>query len=56
MFGNETNGLPSELTELHADRTVRIPIRPGGVRSLNLASCVSIALYEALRQNDFGFE
>ena len=56
VFGSETDGLPSQLIEPHADRTVRIPIRQGGVRSLNLASCVSIALYETLRQSGFRFD
>jgi tRNA (cytidine/uridine-2'-O-)-methyltransferase len=55
VFGSETDGLPAELTAAHPDRTVRIPIRSQDVRSLNLASCASIALYEALRQNGFGF-
>jgi tRNA (cytidine/uridine-2'-O-)-methyltransferase len=53
VFGSETDGLPTELTEAHPDRTVGIPIRRDGVRSLNLASAASIALYEALRQNGF---
>jgi len=53
VFGSETDGLPSDLTASHPDRTVRIPIRSQSVRSLNLASCVSIALYEALRQSGF---
>jgi len=56
VFGSETDGLPSELTAAYPDRTVRIPIRPQGVRSLNLASCAAIALYEALRQNGLGLE
>jgi tRNA (cytidine/uridine-2'-O-)-methyltransferase len=56
VFGSETGGLPSELTGPYPDRTVRIPIRSQSVRSLNLASCACIALYEALRQNGFGCE
>ena len=40
-------GLPRELLERHPERRVYIPIRPG-VRSLNLASAVSLALYTAL--------
>ena len=56
VFGSETDGLPAALTDSHPDRTVRIPIRAPSVRSLNLASAASIALYEALRQNGFGFE
>ena len=56
VFGSETDGLPPELLAAHSDRTIRLPIRSQSVRSLNLASCVSIALYEGLRQNGFGFE
>jgi tRNA (cytidine/uridine-2'-O-)-methyltransferase len=55
VFGSETDGLPAELTAPRPERTARIPIRPDGVRSLNLASAASIALYEALRQNGFAF-
>ncbi len=53
VFGSETNGLPSDVLERCRERTVFLPIRRGAVRSLNLASCVSIALYEALRQTDY---
>lgn len=56
VFGSETEGLPTELLQAHPDRTVRIPIMHERVRSLNLAACASIALYEALRQNNFEFE
>jgi len=56
VFGSETEGLPPELLASHPARTVRIPMVAGGVRSLNLASAVSIALYEALRRNNFGFD
>ena len=50
LFGGETNGLPETILQRHADRTVCIPIPSGKVRSLNLATAVGIALYEALRQ------
>jgi tRNA (cytidine/uridine-2'-O-)-methyltransferase len=50
LFGGETNGLPVTLLQRHSDRTVCIPIPSGKVRSLNLATAVGIALYEALRQ------
>jgi tRNA (cytidine/uridine-2'-O-)-methyltransferase len=49
VFGKESVGLPAELLERFADRTVGIPTL-GAVRSLNLANAVGIALYEALRQ------
>ncbi|NSW85368.1 MAG: tRNA (cytidine(34)-2'-O)-methyltransferase [Syntrophobacteraceae bacterium] len=50
VFGSETRGLPKELLELETDCVVRIPINRARVRSLNLATCVGVALFEALRQ------
>jgi tRNA (cytidine/uridine-2'-O-)-methyltransferase len=50
VFGPETRGLPQEILDAHAERTLRIPMMGTGVRSLNLSNAVSIALYEALRQ------
>ncbi len=50
LFGSETRGLPDEVLARHAERTVTIPMPAGKVRSLNLATAVGIALYEALRQ------
>lgn len=49
LFGNETAGLPAELRARFAAATARIPMRPG-LRSLNLANSVAVAVYEALRQ------
>jgi len=49
IFGSETEGLPQSILQQHADRALRIPIRPQ-VRSLNLSCAVAIAAYEALRQ------
>ncbi|MBE6554738.1 MAG: tRNA (uridine(34)/cytosine(34)/5-carboxymethylaminomethyluridine(34)-2'-O)-methyltransferase TrmL [Ruminococcaceae bacterium] len=53
MFGKESAGLPEELLFQHPDRAVRIPMRDR-LRSLNLSNSVAIAVYEVLRQNDFG--
>jgi tRNA (cytidine/uridine-2'-O-)-methyltransferase len=50
LFGGETFGLPPEVHGRYADRAVSIPMPAGKVRSLNLATAVGIALYEALRQ------
>ncbi|MGB0332451.1 MAG: tRNA (cytidine(34)-2'-O)-methyltransferase, partial [Planctomycetota bacterium] len=44
VFGSESEGLPPELLEAHADRRVRIPIHEG-VRSINLANAVAIAVF-----------
>jgi len=49
VFGPESRGLPPSLLGEHADRALRVPIRPE-VRSLNLTVTVGIAVYEALRQ------
>ncbi len=50
LFGAESRGLPDEVLQRHAGRTLRIPMPAGKVRSLNLATAVGIVLYEALRQ------
>jgi tRNA (cytidine/uridine-2'-O-)-methyltransferase len=50
VFGSETKGLGEDFLRARAEATYRIPIFEPGVRSLNLANAVSIALYEALRQ------
>jgi tRNA (cytidine/uridine-2'-O-)-methyltransferase len=50
VFGSETAGLSQDILAAHPDQVVGIPMQPGKVRSLNLANSVSIALYEALRQ------
>jgi tRNA (cytidine/uridine-2'-O-)-methyltransferase len=50
VFGRESFGLPAPLLERHRGRLVRIPMRDDGPRSLNLSSCVALALWEVLRQ------
>ena len=52
FFGKETAGLPQWFRQAHAQRCIRIPMRPEA-RSLNLANSVAILTYEALRQLDF---
>ena len=52
FFGKETKGLPEDFLEAHRDACVRIPMRPEA-RSLNLSNSVAIAVYEALRQQNF---
>jgi tRNA (cytidine/uridine-2'-O-)-methyltransferase len=53
LFGPESRGLPQPLLdEIGAERTIRIPMRPGN-RSLNLSNAVAIVLYEAWRQQGF---
>lgn len=50
VFGPETRGLPQELLALYPGDVVKIPIDRTRVRSLNLATSVGVALFEALRQ------
>jgi tRNA (cytidine/uridine-2'-O-)-methyltransferase len=50
VFGRETRGLPEPLLRSNWDRCLTIPMPNPRVRSLNLATCVGIVLYEALRQ------
>ena len=52
VFGKETKGLPEELLIKNEETCVRIPMFEKA-RSLNLSNSVAIALYEALRQNDY---
>ncbi|MEM0983366.1 MAG: tRNA (cytidine(34)-2'-O)-methyltransferase [Planctomycetota bacterium] len=49
VFGKESSGLPAEIIESAPDRCLRVPMAQGE-RSLNLATCVAVVLYEALRQ------
>ena len=51
LFGAESRGLPVEVLERHAERTLAIPMPGSGVvRSLNLSTAAGIVVYEALRQ------
>ncbi len=50
VFGRETAGLPAKLLESYRDCIIAIPQFNPKARSLNLANCVAIVLYEALRQ------
>ena len=53
MFGRESVGLPAEVkNDPHVTARVRLPMLPS-LRSLNLASSASIAVYEAWRQHGF---
>jgi tRNA (cytidine/uridine-2'-O-)-methyltransferase len=52
VFGPETRGLPESLVADAGGKALRIPMAPGGTRSLNLATSVAIVLYEAARQQD----
>lgn len=49
VFGRESRGLPESLLRENAEACLTIPMQPEA-RSLNLATSVGIALYEAKRQ------
>jgi tRNA (cytidine/uridine-2'-O-)-methyltransferase len=42
--------LPEDLIASAEGNALRIPMQPGGTRSLNLSTAVAIVLYEAVRQ------
>lgn len=46
VMGPETRGLPAAL--LTQGEAVRIPMKPGGVRSINMSTAAGIVLYAAL--------
>ncbi len=51
VFGQEDTGLSEEvLASVPREQHLRIPMDNANVRSLNLAQCAAIALYEARRQ------
>lgn len=52
VFGREDAGLCEALLRERYDHCVRLPMR-AGARSLNLSNTVAVAVYEALRQQDF---
>ncbi len=51
VFGRESKGLPEVLLKENHDRALTIPMPESKARSLNLATSVSIVIYEALRQS-----
>lgn len=50
VLGTETTGLPDDLLQARPDDWVRIPMENPNIRSLNLAQCAAVALFEARRQ------
>lgn len=48
VFGKETGALPADVLAAHAARTLRIPMRPGAVRSINLSTAVGVVTFAAL--------
>ncbi len=53
LFGPETRGLPQHVRQTYEPhRCVRVPMAKES-RSMNLSNCVSVVVYEALRQQGF---
>jgi len=50
VFGPESRGLPQNVLSSNESGALTIPMRSPHVRSLNLATAVAAAVYEALRQ------
>ena len=53
VFGPESRGLTEALLRSNWEHALKIPMLVPNVRSLNLATAVAIAVYEALRQLQF---
>ena len=53
IFGKETAGLPQALIDAHPDRALRIPMRAGAVRSINLSTAAGVVTYAALARLGF---
>lgn len=50
VLGPESRGLPAGWLAAAGARALRVPMVDGGTRSLNLATCAAVAVYEAWRQ------
>lgn len=55
VLGGESAGLPRSLRERYREQLLSIPMADPSVRSLNVSTCVGIALYEVLRQRASDF-
>jgi tRNA (cytidine/uridine-2'-O-)-methyltransferase len=49
VLGPEKGSVEAAVVDLHRDRVVTLPQRPG-IRSLNLAQCAAVVVFEAVRQ------
>lgn len=50
VFGKESKGLPSEITNKYPEQLHKIPMYNKHIRSFNLANAVGIVVYEGIRQ------
>ena len=53
VFGKETKGLSPEILKDNMERAIKIPMKQGSKRSLNLSNTANIIIYEALKQLGF---
>ena len=53
VFGKETKGLPQSVLDGDPQHALRIPQRPGSVRSINLSTAVGVVAYSALARLGF---
>lgn len=53
VFGCEGRGLPEHIVYDAGEQALKIPMKEGSTRSLNLSTAVAIVLYEAVRQVGF---
>lgn len=52
IIGKESTGIPKEILREHLDDCIRLPINDK-IRSLNVSNVAAVAIFEALRQQDF---
>lgn len=52
IIGKESTGIPKEILRNHLDDCIRLPINDK-IRSLNISNVAAIAIFEALRQQDY---
>ena len=52
IFGKESTGIPKEILKDYLNNCMRIPMTDN-VRALNVSNSVAIAIYEALRQQNY---
>lgn len=52
IIGKESTGIPKEILKEHLDDCIRLPINDK-IRSLNISNVAAVAIFEALRQQDY---
>lgn len=52
IIGKESTGIPKEILRDNLDNCIRLPINDK-IRSLNISNVAAIAVFEALRQQDY---